>query len=152
MHRAHAERERQRLGTSRPTRTRERAAAARARAAAGARGADERRAAHASARSSASTAASIRARSRASPARSGRRSSSCGRRDEQDSLIAIVVSWELCWYRYEVDLSDGGAAVRLAGQGYELSEIPVEDRVEAERRRGRVRDARAGLIASMARR
>jgi hypothetical protein len=50
--------------------------------------------------------------------------------DEQDTLIAIVVSWELCWYRYEVDLSDGGAAVRLAGQGYELTEIPVEDRVE----------------------
>ncbi len=51
--------------------------------------------------------------------------------EEQDSLISIVVSWELCWYRYEVDLSDGGAAVRLAGQGYELAEIPVEDRVEA---------------------
>jgi len=50
---------------------------------------------------------------------------------EQDSLISIVVSWELCWYRYEVDLSDGAAAVRLTGQGYELSEIPVEDRVEA---------------------
>jgi hypothetical protein len=51
--------------------------------------------------------------------------------DEQDSLISIVVSWELCWYRYEVDLSDGGAAVRRAGQGYELDEIPVADRVEA---------------------
>jgi hypothetical protein len=51
--------------------------------------------------------------------------------EEQDSLISIVVSWELCWYRYEVDLSDGGAAVRLGGQGYELTEIPVEDRVEA---------------------
>ncbi|HEU4703924.1 MAG TPA: hypothetical protein VFS37_15695 [Conexibacter sp.] len=51
--------------------------------------------------------------------------------DEQDSLISIVVSWELCWYRYEVDLSDGGAAVRLTGQGYELEEIPVADRVEA---------------------
>jgi len=50
--------------------------------------------------------------------------------DEQNSLIAIVVSWELCWYRYEVDLSDGGTAVRLAGQGYEPEEIPVEDRVE----------------------
>jgi len=50
---------------------------------------------------------------------------------EQESLISIVVSWELCWYRYEVDLSDGGAAVRLTGQGYELSEIPVEDCVEA---------------------
>src|SRR5215212_2767303 len=51
--------------------------------------------------------------------------------DEQDSLIAIVVSWELCWYRYEVDLSDGGVAVRLAAQGYELDEIPVEDQVDA---------------------
>lgn len=50
--------------------------------------------------------------------------------EEQGSLITIVVSWELCWYRYEVELSDGGAAVRLVGQGYELSEIPVEDRVE----------------------
>jgi hypothetical protein len=51
--------------------------------------------------------------------------------EEQGSLVAIVVSWELCWYRYEIDLSDDGAAVRLAGQGYELSEIAVEDRVEA---------------------
>ena len=60
--------------------------------------------------------------------RAGRRRA--GRREEQGSLMTIVVSWELCWYRYEVDLSDGGAAVRLAGQGYELAEIPVEDRVE----------------------
>lgn len=51
--------------------------------------------------------------------------------EEQGSLMTIVVSWELCWYRYEVDLSDHGAAVRLVGQGYELDEIPVEDRVEA---------------------
>jgi hypothetical protein len=51
--------------------------------------------------------------------------------EQHGSLVAIVASWELCWYRYEVDLSDDGAAVRLAGQGYELTEIPVEDRVEA---------------------
>lgn len=50
---------------------------------------------------------------------------------EQGALMSIVVSWELCWYRYEVDLSDGAAAVRLVGQGYELGEIPAEDRVEA---------------------
>jgi hypothetical protein len=50
--------------------------------------------------------------------------------EEQGSLVTIVVSWELCWYRYEVELSDDGAAMRLAGQGYELSEIPVEDRAE----------------------
>ncbi len=51
--------------------------------------------------------------------------------EEQGALMSVVVSWELCWYRYEVDLSDHGAAVRLAGQGYELTEIPVEDRAEA---------------------
>ncbi len=48
-----------------------------------------------------------------------------------EPLISIVVSWELCWYRYEVDLSDDGSAVRSTGQGYELEEIPLEDRVEA---------------------
>ena len=50
---------------------------------------------------------------------------------EHGSLVTIVVSWELCWYRYEVELSDDGAGVRLAGQGYELRELPHEDRVEA---------------------
>jgi hypothetical protein len=47
---------------------------------------------------------------------------------QHGSLVTIVVSWELCWYRYEVDLSDEGAVVRAAGQGYELSELPAEDR------------------------
>jgi hypothetical protein len=51
--------------------------------------------------------------------------------EPQGSLMTVVVSWELCWYRYEIDLSDDGSAVRPAGQGYELTEIPVEDRVEA---------------------
>ena len=27
--------------------------------------------------------------------------------EEQGSLMSIVVSWELCWYRYEVDLRTG---------------------------------------------
>jgi hypothetical protein len=40
------------------------------------------------------------------------------------SVVQIVVAWELCWYRYEVDLADEGAhGVRAAGQGYELSEL-----------------------------
>jgi hypothetical protein len=50
--------------------------------------------------------------------------------EEPGSLMTIVASWELCWYRYEVDLSDHAAAVRLVGQGYELEEIPLEDRAE----------------------
>ncbi len=39
------------------------------------------------------------------------------------SGVGITVSWELCWYRYEVDLSDEVPSVRSAGQGYELSEL-----------------------------
>jgi hypothetical protein len=40
------------------------------------------------------------------------------------SMVQIVVAWELCWYRYEVDLADEGAnGVRAAGQGYELTEL-----------------------------
>jgi len=50
---------------------------------------------------------------------------------EHGSTVTIVVSWELCWYRYEVDLSDDAATVRSAGQGYELEELDPVDRVEA---------------------
>lgn len=50
--------------------------------------------------------------------------------EHDGSLVSVVVSWELCWYRYEIDIADEAAAVRLVGQGYELSEIDAEDRVE----------------------
>jgi hypothetical protein len=43
------------------------------------------------------------------------------------SLVNVVVSWELCWYRYEVDLSDDQPSIRVAGQGYELSELTPEE-------------------------
>jgi hypothetical protein len=45
------------------------------------------------------------------------------------SVVWIVVSWELCWYRYEVDLSDDNAGVRLDGQGYELSELAEHEQL-----------------------
>jgi hypothetical protein len=45
------------------------------------------------------------------------------------SVVMIVVAWELCWYRYEVDLSDGAAEVRVREQGTELSELPHDDRL-----------------------
>lgn len=48
--------------------------------------------------------------------------------DSAASLVWIVVSWELCWYRYEVDLSESRGAVRLAGQGYELDELAEHER------------------------
>jgi hypothetical protein len=46
---------------------------------------------------------------------------------DDGSLVGIVVAWELCWYRYEVDLAEGPGAVRVAGQGYELTELAPED-------------------------
>ncbi len=45
------------------------------------------------------------------------------------SLVWIVVSWELCWYRYEVDLSDPEGRARLDGQGYELSELTPAEQI-----------------------
>jgi hypothetical protein len=45
------------------------------------------------------------------------------------SVVQIVVAWELCWYRYEVDLADEGAhGVRAAGQGYELNELEPHEK------------------------
>lgn len=43
--------------------------------------------------------------------------------------VAIVVAWELCWYRYEVDLGDEAAGVQLVAEGMELDELSSEDRV-----------------------
>ena len=45
------------------------------------------------------------------------------------SAVQIVVAWELCWYRYEVDLSEAPAATRLLAQGTELAELPRDDRL-----------------------
>lgn len=44
------------------------------------------------------------------------------------SIVLITASWELCWYRYEVDLADERADARLADQGLELDELPEDDR------------------------
>jgi hypothetical protein len=48
--------------------------------------------------------------------------------EDHPSLVDIVVSWELCWYRYEVDLSDDQPVVRVAAQGYELDELTPRER------------------------
>jgi hypothetical protein len=37
--------------------------------------------------------------------------------------ISILVAWELCWYRYEVELAEDTDSVVLAEQGDELSEL-----------------------------
>jgi hypothetical protein len=45
------------------------------------------------------------------------------------TVVAIVVAWELSWYRYEVDLADEAARASVAAQGTELSELAAEDRL-----------------------
>jgi hypothetical protein len=44
------------------------------------------------------------------------------------SVVNVVVAWELCWYRYEIDLSDDVPAVRVIDQGIELDELAPEER------------------------
>jgi hypothetical protein len=48
--------------------------------------------------------------------------------DARPSVVNVVVSWELYWYRYEVDLSDDRPSVRVADQGSELAELAPEER------------------------
>ncbi len=40
-----------------------------------------------------------------------------------ESIVRIVVAWELCWYRYEVDAGEAPAVAVAAGQGTELAEL-----------------------------
>jgi hypothetical protein len=47
---------------------------------------------------------------------------------ERASIVSVVAAWELCWYRYEVDLSDDRSGVRLAAQGAELEELGEDER------------------------
>ncbi|MGH2897518.1 MAG: hypothetical protein ACRDMZ_02505 [Solirubrobacteraceae bacterium] len=49
--------------------------------------------------------------------------------DVEGAIVTIVVGWELCWYRYEVDLADEAAGVRVTGQGAELSELSAPEQV-----------------------
>ena len=68
------------------------------------------------------TALEVVQRQRVPPARGGRRALArrargerARRRSTSTSSIVIVVAWELCWYRYEVDLDDEpGAQARAS--------------------------------------
>jgi hypothetical protein len=44
------------------------------------------------------------------------------------SVVSIVVAWELCWYRYEIDLSEPVVEAQVIAQGTELAELAREDR------------------------
>jgi hypothetical protein len=61
--------------------------------------------------------------------------------DANGSIVHLVVAWELCWYRYEVDLRDEVPTVRAGERGYELSElseIELQNNAGADER-GRLR-------------
>jgi hypothetical protein len=47
----------------------------------------------------------------------------------EGAIVTIIVGWELCWYRYEVDLADEASGVRVTGQGAELSELTGPEQV-----------------------
>jgi hypothetical protein len=49
--------------------------------------------------------------------------------EEAGGRVAIVVAWELCWYRYEVDLGEEAAGARVVAQGTELGELEAADRL-----------------------
>jgi hypothetical protein len=46
-----------------------------------------------------------------------------------ESVVRIVVAWELSWYRYEVDLSEPDVEARLLAQGSELGELERGERI-----------------------
>ena len=47
----------------------------------------------------------------------------------EGAVVQIVAGWELTWYRFEVDLGNEAAGVRITDQGSELTELADEDRV-----------------------
>ena len=49
--------------------------------------------------------------------------------DYLTNVASVVIAWDLCWYRYEVNLEDGVRETRLHGQGTELDELAQEDRL-----------------------
>lgn len=47
---------------------------------------------------------------------------------ERPSIVNLTVSWELSWYRYEVDLAEEDGSVRVRDQGSELDELAEAER------------------------
>jgi hypothetical protein len=47
--------------------------------------------------------------------------------EHASSVVTIVIAWELCWYRYEVDLDVATPVARAAARGTELGELMREE-------------------------
>jgi hypothetical protein len=46
----------------------------------------------------------------------------------EGAVVCVVVGWELTWYRFEVDLGNEAAGVRITDKGSELSELDDAER------------------------
>jgi hypothetical protein len=46
----------------------------------------------------------------------------------EGAVVQIIAGWELTWYRFEVDLGNEAAGVRIADQGTELDELQDAER------------------------
>jgi hypothetical protein len=49
--------------------------------------------------------------------------------DRDLNLVTIVVAWELCWYRYRVDLDALELEARMTAEGRTLEQLPRDERV-----------------------
>ncbi|HXB16158.1 MAG TPA: hypothetical protein VNV44_10510 [Solirubrobacteraceae bacterium] len=45
-----------------------------------------------------------------------------------ETIVRIVVAWELCWYRYEVDTGEEPLFAQAIGQGTELEQLSRDER------------------------
>ncbi|MCX6394493.1 MAG: hypothetical protein NTY57_06555 [Solirubrobacterales bacterium] len=48
--------------------------------------------------------------------------------DLETAGVELVAAWDLCWYRWRVEMDHGGVSVFEAGRGYELAELAEEQR------------------------
>jgi hypothetical protein len=46
----------------------------------------------------------------------------------EGAVVSVIVGWELTWYRFEVDLGNEAAGVRITQKGSELTELSEHDR------------------------
>jgi hypothetical protein len=49
--------------------------------------------------------------------------------EHHESIVNVVVAWELSWYRYEVDLTETTPQAKAKAQGTELDELDQEELV-----------------------
>ncbi len=48
---------------------------------------------------------------------------------QESQTVEVVVAWELCWYRYEIALSDIETPITMTAKGHNLDELASADKV-----------------------